>query len=764
MSTVVGRDDPRRDALAKVTGRARYGYDVSVAGMLHAMVLRSPHAHARVVSIDATKAEKLEGVHAVLTRGHLDGLDPMCGAYVRDQPFVALDTVRYVGEVVAAVAAEDEHIALAALDLIDVEYEKLPDASSVLDARGDDAPELFPTPPQAFIPRYGPGASAAVRTARNVSFEYRYTTGPIDVWHECDHVFTDTFTFSRMQHMHLEPFVSVAVAPADRVEVWTSTQEPFQLRQELARIFKVPENTVQVHVEMLGGGFGAKTNCRTEPIAIRLSQLSGGRPVRYCLTTEEAFLTVSQHEAILTLTTGLAADGTFLARKSEVLLNAGAYSDYSPLVAEKAGYRMPGAYRWRHIDTACQTVMTNTVPAGAFRGFGGTQATWANERQLDLIAARLGMDPLKLRLKNVLDLGERSVPGETPLDSDFSLGLGLIADAIGYHERSLVANRGMGIALACKDGGGMNKLSEARVNIDTAGNVCLQSALVEMGQGGHSALIQIVADVLRTDPSKVKYVSVDTDHSPYDSGTHSSSGIAVMGRAVQQAAEQARHTVLDFAAKELGISPQELELRNWEVVAKGQVYSLTPLTRRVFGGRSYEFTGDGHYKPDSSAESAFETPCAFWEVAWAAAEVTVDPETGRVELLKLVISGDAGKVINALGARGQDEGAAVMGIGQALFEELRYEGSELLNGEALNYRLPMADDLPRSFVSITQEQGHGSGPFGSKGLGEGGMLPVPPAIAAAIADAVGAQITSLPMSPERVLTAIEAVHEHDCEP
>lgn len=343
MSTVVGRDDPRRDALAKVTGRARYGYDVSVAGMLHAMVLRSPHAHARVVSIDATKAEKLEGVHAVLTRGHLDGLDPMCGAYVRDQPFVALDTVRYVGEVVAAVAAEDEHIALAALDLIDVEYEKLPDASSVLDARGDDAPELFPTPPQAFIPRYGPGASAAVRTARNVSFEYRYTTGPIDVWHECDHVFTDTFTFSRMQHMHLEPFVSVAVAPADRVEVWTSTQEPFQLRQELARIFKVPENTVQVHVEMLGGGFGAKTNCRTEPIAIRLSQLSGGRPVRYCLTTEEAFLTVSQHEAILTLTTGLAADGTFLARKSEVLLNAGAYSDYSPLVAEKAGLSDAGS-------------------------------------------------------------------------------------------------------------------------------------------------------------------------------------------------------------------------------------------------------------------------------------------------------------------------------------------------------------------------------------------------------------------------------------
>lgn len=422
MSTVVGRDAPRQDSLAKVTGRARYGYDVSVAGMLHAKVLRSPHAHARVVSIDTTKAQNLKGVHAVLTRDHLEGIDPMCGAYVADQPFIALDTVRYVGEVVAAVAAVDERTALAALDLIDVQYEEMPEVSSVLDARRDDAPELFPTPPRAFVPQYGPGALAAVRTARNVSFEYRYTTGPVDTWRECEHVFTDTFAFSRMQHLHLEPFVSVAVAPVDEVEVWTSTQEPFQLRQELARIFNVPENTVQVHVEMLGGGFGAKTNCRTEPIAIRLSQLSGGRPVRYCLTTEEAFLTVSQHEAILTLTTGLAADGTFLARKSEVLLNAGAYSDYSPLVAEKAGYRMPGAYRWRHIDTVCQTVMTNTVPAGAFRGFGGTQATWANERQLDLIAARLGMDPLELRLKNVLELGERSVPGETPSTATWPWG------------------------------------------------------------------------------------------------------------------------------------------------------------------------------------------------------------------------------------------------------------------------------------------------------------------------------------------------------
>lgn len=755
MTELVGRNAPRKDARAKVTGRARYGYYIALPDMLHTKVLRSPHAHAKVVSIDTRAADALPGVAAVLTRDRLGGMLPTFGSLIKDQPVIALDTVRYVGDVVAAVAAVDERTALSALDLIDVEYELLPSVATIAEALADNAPELFPEPPVGVVPRYGPGAHGSLRPARNVSFEYGHTTGSPDAWDECDHVFTDTFTFSRMQHLHLEPFASVAVTTADRLEVWTSNQMPFQLRQELARIFDVPESTVRVHGEYIGGGFGGKTNCRTEHIALRLSQLAGGRPVRYCMTLEEAFLTISQHQATLTLKTGVKADGTFVARQSTVLLDAGAYSEYSPMVAEKAGYRMPGAYRWQHIDTTCWTVMTNTVPAGAFRGFGGTQATWANERQLDLIAHRLGLDPFALRHKNMLDLGERTVPGERPIDSDLKLGLDLVADAIGYHSRPRVFGRGMGIAVACKDGGGMNKLAQARVKIDEAGSVYLHSALTEMGQGGHSALSQIVAEVLGTDPERVRYVAVDTDHSPFDSGTNSSSGIVVMGRAVQEAAERVRRQVLEFAAESLRLPVEQLDLRDWQVLAGGQAYALRPMIRKVYGGTGFEFAADGHYKAEFSPDTPFDTPAAFWEVGWAAAEVRVDPETGKVELLQLVISGDAGNVINHLGARGQDEGAAVMGIGQALFEELRYDGTELLNGEALNYRVPMADDLPSSFVSITQEQGHGSGPHGAKGLGEGGLLPVPPAIAAAIADAVGAQLTELPMTPERVLAALD---------
>jgi CO/xanthine dehydrogenase Mo-binding subunit len=355
------------------------------------------------------------------------------------------------------------------------------------------------------------------------------------------------------------------------------------------------------------------------------------------------------------------------------------------------------------------------------------------------------------------------VPGETPLDSDLALGLNLVADAIGYRTRTRAPHRGMGVAMACKDGGGMNKMSRARVKIDATGNVYLHSALTEMGQGGHSALSQIAADVLCTTPSKVRFVSVDTDHSPFDSGSNSSSGIAITGRAVVNAAERARDQILEFAAGVLGVPATSLRLDGWEIDDGTSRHPLLPMIRGVFGGTGFEFSAEGYYKADHDPTTPFETPCAFWEVGWAAAEVLVDPETGKVDVLQLVISSDAGKVINHLGARGQDEGAAVMGLGQALFEELRYEGTTLLNGEALSYRVPMADDLPLSFVSITQEQGHGSGPFGSKGLGEGGLLPVPPAIAAAVADAVGAQVMDLPLSPERVLRAIDAARSDRVE-
>lgn len=754
---VVGRDRPRADATAKVTGRAVYGADIVRPGMLHAKVLRSPHAHARIVSIDVTRARALTGVTAIVTRDDIVGLQ-CYGTMVKDQPVVATGAVKYVGDIVAAVAAVDERTALAALDLIHVDYELLPAVYTVDEALAESAPEIHPEAPFGVIPKYGEGASASLRTEPNVSYEFRYSTGSPSVWDECDHIFEDTFRFSRMNHMHLEPFVTVAEARADEIEVWTSTQAPFNLRKELSRVFGLPENRIRVHVPLIGGGFGAKNGPKADPVAIRLSQLSGGRPVRFCMTTEEVFLTVSQHAATLVVKAGVKADGTFVARQSTVLLNGGAYAEHSPAVAEKAGYRMPGAYRWQHIDSVCKVVTTNTVPAGAYRGFGGTQATWASERQVDLIADRLGLDPYALRVKNLKALGEEFVPGESGIDSDLAEGMRLVADAIGYHDRDRSGNRGMGISVGVKDGGGINKPAMARVKVTTKGDVLLNCALTEMGQGGHSAMAQLVAEVLRCDPDRVAYARIDTDNTPFDQGTNASSGVAVMGQAVRTAAEKLREQVLDWAGAQLAVDPGGLELVDWHVHAPGgAVHSLFPMIMDVFGNTGFEFSADGFYKARNDHRAPLEAPCVFWEIGWAAAEVEVDPETGRVTVIQLVVSGDAGKVVNKIACRGQDEGAAVFGLGQALFEEMRYDPSgALLNAEALLYRVPLAEDLPERFVSITQEQGHGAGPFGTKGMGEGGMLPVASAIAQAVADAVGAQLTELPLSPQRVFEAIAA--------
>ncbi len=563
-----------------------------------------------------------------------------------------------------------------------------------------------------------------------------------------------------MHHLHLEPFVSVADCAQGRITIWSSCQNPFPLRKEIARIFRVPENRITIHVPYIGGGFGAKNNCKTEPIAVRLSQLAG-RPVRLCLTMEEGFLTNTQHAAILRLRTGVMKDGTLVARAAEVLLDAGAYSDASPLVAEKAGYRAAGPYRWRHVDSICKCVMTNTAPAGPFRGFGGTQTTWASESQIDMIARRLGIDPLEMRLRNALSLGEPYMPGESGIDSDLGVGLRLVAEKIGWRGTNRRPNRGLGIALGFKDGGGVNKLAQARVKVATGGDVFLSCGTVEIGQGARTALATIVAEILRTRPERVTMPPVDTDSVPFDQGTNASSGIAVMGQAVAEAARRLRQQVIAFAARMLKAREEELELEDWHILRGKERLPLAPLIMRHFGGTGFEFSAEGFFKAPHDPGAPLETPCVFWEIGWAAAEVEVDPETGQVRVPRLVVSGDAGRALHKAACRGQDEGAAIMGLGQALFERMVYDGTTLLNGEALDYRAPLAEDLPEEFLSITQEQGHGPGPFGAKGMGEGAMLPIAAAVANAIEDAVGVRITELPITPERVLAAMRAKSQQE---
>ena len=758
----IGRADRRVDAAEKVSGRAVYTVDIDLPGMLHARVLRSPHGHARIRSVDASAARAMPGVHAVLTRDETATIRmPVYGYFIKDQPIVATDKVRYEGDIVAAVAAEDEGTANRALAAIRVDYEPLPVVSDLERASDPDAPKLFEEAPVGVVPKYGEGASGELRPRRNACYRFSYETGPADAFADCDHVFEDVFRFSRMHHFHLEPFVCVADwSREDRIELWTSCQNPFPLRKEIARIFGLGENRIAVRVPYIGGGFGSKNGCKTEPVALALSRLAG-RPVRFCLTLEEGFLTNTQHAAILKLKTGVMQDGTLVARESEILLDSGAYSDGSPLVAEKAGYRIPGPYRYRRIRTDCYCVMTNTAPAGPFRGFGGTQTSWACESQIDMIAHRLGLDPAEMRRRNLLDLGEPFVPGESGMDSDLREGLELVVRELGYRRRRELEDdgpvrRGMGLAIGFKDGGGVNKPALARVKVSTGGDIFLQCATAELGQGAHTALSAVVAERLGADRSRVRYMAVDTDHSPFDQGTNASSGISVMGQAVDRAALAARRQILDFAADMLDCPAEELDLADWEIRRGNETHPLAPMVMGHFGGTGWEFVGEGFHKPQNSHAAPLEAPCVFWEIGWGGAQVAVDTETGQVTVEKLFVTGDAGRAIHPLVCRGQDEGAALMGLSQALFEHIIYDGSRLVNGDALTYRVPLADDLPEDFRSVTQEQGHGPGPFGAKGMGEGGMLPVASAIANAIHDAVGVRIAELPLTPERVLAALAA--------
>jgi CO/xanthine dehydrogenase Mo-binding subunit len=447
------------DGPDKVTGAARYTFDVTLPGMVHAKVLRSPHPHARIVAIDASRAEALPGVVAVVTGADAIKLpDPYYGVAIRDQPVLAIDKVRYVGDMVAAVAALDEETAYRALALIDVRYDLLPPVTTIDEALADSAPLLFDAPVAGEPIKLGDGVTSLKEPRPNVLCEFAYTNGDADtVLARSDHVFEDRFRFSRINHFHLEPHVNVARVTGEQIELWSCNQDPFVLRGDIARIFGRPANNIRIHASYVGGGFGGKSFCKMEPLVVLLA-MKAGQPVRLCLSLDESLLTLTKHAGILKLKTGVTKDGRLTARKSEIQLDGGAYSDASALTVVKTGYRITGPYRWDAVATRAYAVRTNTVPAGSFRGFGGTQASFASESQIDMIARRLGIDPCDFRCKNLLAIGEPFQPGDSGIDSDLGSGLDEVVERLGYRQRVRGSPqghkvRGMGLSIGIKDGG-----------------------------------------------------------------------------------------------------------------------------------------------------------------------------------------------------------------------------------------------------------------------------------------------------------------------
>jgi CO/xanthine dehydrogenase Mo-binding subunit len=753
---VVGHAEPRTDGEEKVTGKAVYTVDIELPGMAHGRILRSPFPHARLTRVDASKAEKLEGVYAVITREDQRRLG-MFGAAYKDQTIVAVDKARYAGDPVAAVAAMDEATAEQALKLIEVDYEELPAVWSLDEALATGAPlvhESSASGGELMGEHYEAPKEFA---GTNLCYRFSYSKGDVEEgFKKADHIFEDIFTFPRVQHFSMEPHATVAHVDGERITLWAATQEPFTLREHLADIFHLPLNKIRVIVPYLGGAYGGKLAVKTEPLAAALSW-KAHRPVRLAHSIEESFRTVTRHPARVRIKTGVTKDGKLLARQCLIHMETGAYADAGPRVTQKAGYRCFGPYRLPHMKTDAYTVYTNTVPGGAYRGFGTLQVTWAYESQMDVIADRLGLDPLEFRLKNLLKKGEIYTPGDTPVDCDLGAGLLRAADAIGWGEKSKQRNRGKGLAVCMKDGGGTYKVSSAAVKMNADGSIVLLTGTVELGQGARTALSQVAAEVLGVPLAAVTVAQLDTDVTPYDVNTNASSSMVVMGLSVQRAAEDLKRQLLRRAGKLLKAKPENLTLSGGGIHgANGKSLSFTELMQRVFLSRAGEMIGRGVYQDIKSKKAALGSPTTFWEISWGGAEVEVDLDTGEIKLVKYVSLADVGKAIHPILCAGQDEGGVMNAIGHSLLEEMIYQDGQLLNPNLIDYPIPNFSHLPKEFDTILVESHNGPGPFGSKGTGEGGLLPVAPAIGNAVYHATGVRFHELPLTPERVWRALRA--------
>jgi CO/xanthine dehydrogenase Mo-binding subunit len=681
----------------RVTGAIRYAQDVELDGMLYASILRSPYPHARVLRVDASSVP--ESV-VVLTPDDIRELGSY-GCQIKDQTVLAGERVRFVGDPVAAVAAPTKREADEALDLIEVEYEPLPGVFDAVEAAAEGAPLVHEH--HAISDNDAAYFGIRPQEGSNICHRFRIRHGDMEEgFEQAEVVVEETYRTPSAQHVPMEPHASVARWVGNRLEVWTGTQTPFNLRMDLAGIFHLPESQIRIISPPMGGAFGAKTFVRTEAIAACLAR-KANCPVKIVLSRYEEWLTLNRHPATIQVKLGARADGTLVAKRVVCWVDTGAYADCGPGVAQKMGYAAIGPYRIPHVWVDSHCIYTNLPPNGAFRGYGAMQAVWASERTMDLLAAKLGMDPLEIRLKNVLVDGDQFCTGEVMHDVHFIECLHAVAEEIAWAEQK----QGKGLCVLMK---GMQTPSRASIVVEANedGSYAVHCATAEMGQGAWLSIRKMAAELLGVEPEKVHFPEPDTDIVPYDTRTTSSRSTYMMGRALVEA-------VRDLKRKgELGYG---------------------------------ECANTGGLDPDTGQGVA----STHWHQGAAAAEVRVDEETGKFQVLKLHASIYAGHVVNRPGAELQNEGSMIMGLGTTLFEEITFEEGQPTNANLSDYNIPAAGDLPESFTSDLLEREGAE----VHGLGETALPPVPPAIGNALYS-LGIHLTDLPLSPEAVLQAIDA--------
>ena len=741
----IGASIPRLEAREKVTGRADYVHHLRLPGMLHGKIFRSTLPHARIKSIDTSAAAAVEGVYRVVTIDDIRTVipHPYYGPAFHDQPVLADGKVRFAGEPVAVVLAQDRHVAEVAAGLITAEYEELPYVEDEVEAlRGEVMvhDELRPAHTFADL-KYLQG-----RKGTNVALDYKLRRGDVAAgFAKADRIFEHTFRAQPVMHTPMEPFVSIADVADGRVTLHTASQGPSFVRIEIARLLGWPENRVRVKVPYLGGGFGGKLYIKLEALVTALSLLVE-RPVKISLTMEEQFFMVTRHACTFNIKSGVMNDGRIVARHCEVIWNGGAYADIGPRVTQKAGFTSAGPYDIENVAIESYAVYTNRPPAGALRGFGAPQTAWAYECHMDMIAEGLGLDKVEFRRINLLREGRPQASGTPMKDAALDKALEHIADRLNWNapfdRGSGGIRRGRGLAIGFK-GITSPTTSVAVVNLFGDGSCALYIGTVDMGQGSDTVMAQIAAEVLDIGAASIRVIHSDTDVTPYDMGTLGSRSTFHMGTAVRLAAEDAKRKIEALAA-ELGLPPRSNA-------------PLSELFKRKYGMQAGNIIGTATFipdyqKPDADGQSTKATP--FWGVGAAGAEVEIDMETGQLTILRLINVADVGTALNPRLVRAQLSGAAIMQLGFTTTEHMVFRDGQLTNGSLADYKIPSLLDMPREFISEWVESRQDSGPFGAKGAGESTTIALSPAIGNAIADAIGVHITDLPLTPEKIFRAI----------
>ncbi|MBI5445195.1 MAG: xanthine dehydrogenase family protein molybdopterin-binding subunit [Deltaproteobacteria bacterium] len=750
---VVGKRVAKIDAVAKATGAARFATDTYLPGMLWARVLRSPHPHARIVSIDTSRAERLPGVRAVITAE--DVPDARYGALVFDMGMLARGKVRYIGEPLAAVAAVDKATAAEAIRLIDVAYEELPAVFDPADALRPDAPRvheelksyvtLFERTPESM--------------SGNVNYQASIRQGDVAAgFAESDLILEDTFRTSKQHPAYLEPNSTVAAFDSEgRLVIHNTTQRPHVNQAILSALLDLPTSRIRVMPAYVGGGFGAKNRTLSEPIAAALA-LKAGAPVRFTLSMEEEFTaSTTRHPAVITLKTGVKRDGTLVASDMRLVFDCGAYAP-TPNAVWLASVTATGPYRIPHTRLSAYSVYTNKMMSGALRGYGGPQVTFAREVQLDRIAAELKIDPVEIRLKNCLRRGDHLHTGQGLVSVNVEETIREAARRAGWGEakKPEAKGRALGISCAIFPCGGFGTSSVVRMNGD--GSAIVTTGAMDMGQGLRTVMAQIAAEELGLTLDRVTVVSGDTDSTPYDVGIFGDRGTHTAGMAVRVAAAEARKEILELAAERLEAAVEDLDLRDNRVAVKGSPGRSLTL-KEVFGGGTYRkggpIIGKASFNPDtppydpSAVQGAASRFFSTYTFATVVAEVQVDESTGEVAVLRAVEGNDCGTVINPDGVEGQIDGGMATGLGFAVAEDLVIRDGQVMSTSFLDYRIPTAADMPET-ERFTVENYDGNGPFGAKGVGNVSVLNLAPAVANAIRSAVGVRLDELPLSPEKI--------------